>query len=555
MVEAAVALDDRKQLEQTVLIRILFMEAGGCASCEDLEVVMLNKNQGRSMSYTLITRKYRELFLPTLAITMSNNLAAFIDTILVSLFLGVNRMPAVQLCFPALALMNGFQTMFGIGGSLLAANAQADHDRHMGNRLFSVSVSAAVGIGCLAALIGTFLRALIIPMLCRDPDLQHHVLDYFSVLVLGFPLMCFLVCISYFVRADGCAKLASRAILISNSVNLCMDCVFMKGLGWGLKGAALATIAGYICGLAYLLIRYARHPKRQFGFVFPFRSAAAWTEIKEICAKGFPTASVWLYLLVNLQTLNNLILSYGGTMGMQAFSICKNSLSLGNMFFLGASQTMQPIVGVYAHEGDYGRVRHILLYSIRIVFAAALAMLAIFAVFPRFVIIMYGTVESQASVYFSRVIRIYGLALPGIGFSLLMNYYFQAIDRKKLSAGLTALEALLPAGLSWVLAQWFRMPGIWAGLVVGEIVSMILIIVVLLKDHRCSNGERLFLLPAEHDPSVYKFSVKMEIPCAVKMSEEASYYMGDRVDRRTATVVCLALEEMLTGIVLANRGG
>lgn len=451
------------------------------------------------LNYRLITKKYREILLPTLAITMANNLAAFADTILVSIFLGVSRMPAVQLCFPVVALVNFFQTMFGIGGSLLAANAQADHDRCRGNSFFSASVSAAVGVGCLAALTGSLLKPWIIPLLCGNPVLRDDVSAYFSVLVLGFPLMCFLTCVSYFVRADGCAGLASRTILISNTVNLCMDCVFMKDLGWGLTGAALATIAGYICGIVYLLLMYVRHPKRQFRFVPPFTSDAVSSGIKAVCVKGSPTASVWLYLLLNVQILNNLILSYGGTRGMQAFSIYKNSLSLGTVFFLGASQTMQPIVGVYAHEGDYRKTRYILVHSIRIVFAAALTMAVIFALFPRLVIVMYGRVDAQTAAYFSRVIRIYGLALPGIGFSLLMNYYFQAIDRKKLSAALTALEALLPAGLSCMLAPLLRMPGIWAGLVAGEFVSTLVIIAILLRDRQKSSGDRLFLLPVNPD--------------------------------------------------------
>lgn len=39
----------------------------------------------------------------------------------------------------------------------------------------------------------------------------------------------------------------------------------------------------------------------------------------------------------------------------------------------------------------------------------------------------------------------------------------------------------------------------------------------------------------------------------MKISEEASRYIECRTDRKTASITCLALEEMLTGIVLANR--
>ncbi len=508
----------------------------------------------KELKYNLITRKYRELFLPNITITMANNLAAFVDTIMISVFLGVSRMPTIQLCFPVLAFMNFFQTMFGIGGSLLAANAQADYERDRGNRLFTVSVCAAVGVGCLAALAGTLFKSRIIPLICSNPDLMSDVSEYFSILVLGFPLMCFLVTISYFVRVDGCAKLASSSILISNIVNLSMDCVLIKGLGMEMTGAALATLLGYVCGIAYLMIMYLRHPKRKFSFKMSLRSNIAWSELKEVCGKGGPTASVWLYLLVNVQVLNTLILKFGGSLAMQAYSICKNSLSLGNMFFLGTSQTMQPLVGVYAHRGDYERARYILKYSIRVIFTTVLILILIFTLFPHLVIIMYGTVQAQSIEYFSSILRIYSLALPGIGFSLLMNYYFQSIDKKKLSAFLTALEALLPAALAIPLSILFGMNGVWAGLVGGEFVSMLLIFIVLLKDRYESRGTRSLLLPLDQDRLLYEFTVKMDILETVKISEQIHEYMEGCLDSKTAMIICLALEEILTGIVMENEG-
>ena len=193
------------------------------------------------INYQLITRKYREFFFPVLFIAMSKYLTTFVDSVLVSDFLGVERMPAINFCFPVVCFISLFHGMFGIGGSLIAANAYADHDRNRGNRTFSAAMTVIVMIGVLAALIGTALRSAIVPLLCGDPSLQNDVETYYSVLVLGFPFMCLLICLSYFVRTDGCPKLTTAAMLISNAVNLCMDCVLIKGCGMGLEGAAAAT--------------------------------------------------------------------------------------------------------------------------------------------------------------------------------------------------------------------------------------------------------------------------------------------------------------------------
>jgi hypothetical protein len=61
------------------------------------------------------------------------------------------------------------------------------------------------------------------------------------------------------------------------------------------------------------------------------------------------------------------------------------------------------------------------------------------------------------------------------------------------------------------------------------------------------------LLPKNPESSRYEFSVETNIPEVVHISEEASRYIESRTDHKTAIITCLALEEMLTGIVFANH--
>ncbi len=507
--------------------------------------------------YQLITAKFREFYFPTLSISMANNMASFVDALLVSTFLGVNRLPAVQLCFPIVAFTSLFHGMFGIGGSLIAANAQADREKIKGCRIYSVSVTTSIVVGILVAIFGTLFRHQIVSVLCSDLNLRTDVLEYYSVLVTGFPLMCLLMSLSFFVRADGCAKMASHSILISNGVNLLMDCVLMKGLGTGLRGAALATIIGYICGLLFLIIRYERYPKRQFKFITPITDGMKQflEDISAICQKGFPTAAIWLYLMISVQITNNLVLSYGGALGAQAYTICRNSMSLAYIFFTGTAQTMSPIVGIYSHEGDYDRTRYILKHSVRIVLVTALLMLSVFSAFPRSLLWLFGAAASPDADYFCTAIRVFTPIYPGLAFSFLMNYYFQAIEQKKLSAAVTTLEGLLlPVSLSYLLVPHFGMRGVWFALISAETITAILIIMLFLWDTygRKSAKKRKYLLPLDNELAGCEFSVETDLQEIVQLSEEASRYIEERTDHRTAVITCLALEEILTGIALAN---
>ena len=96
----------------------------------------------KDLKYRLIGRKFREFFFPTLSMALANNMALFVDSVLVSRLLGISRMPAIQLCSPIVTFVNLVYWMLGLGGSLLASNATADHDRERANRLFTASMTA-----------------------------------------------------------------------------------------------------------------------------------------------------------------------------------------------------------------------------------------------------------------------------------------------------------------------------------------------------------------------------------------------------------------------------
>ena len=224
--------------------------------------------------------------------------------------------------------------------------------------------------------------------------------------------------------------------------------------------------------------------------------------------------------------------------------------------FLGIAQTLSPIAAVYAHGGDYDRVRYILKRSILYILVASVIMGLFFVLFPHPILWLYGVNDPQAVDYLSRCIRIYTLTFPGIAFILLMNYYFQAIKAQKLSTGLTILEGLiLPVCLASLLAPHFKMNGIWTALIVSEAVPVLLVLTHLRID-RCRSrafGERIFLLPKNDDRRIYGFSVRMDVSEIVEKARDVSQYIEEKTDHHTAVITCLALEEMLTGIAMANN--
>ena len=60
------------------------------------------------------------------------------------------------------------------------------------------------------------------------------------------------------MRAEGAPKKAMMIMVISALVNLVLDPIFIIGFGWGMKGAAYATVIGYLSAAIYSFFFFAR---------------------------------------------------------------------------------------------------------------------------------------------------------------------------------------------------------------------------------------------------------------------------------------------------------
>ncbi len=60
------------------------------------------------------------------------------------------------------------------------------------------------------------------------------------------------------MRASGYPKKAMLATLIAVAANLVLDPLFIFGFGWGIRGAALATVLAQVIALSILMNHYSR---------------------------------------------------------------------------------------------------------------------------------------------------------------------------------------------------------------------------------------------------------------------------------------------------------
>lgn len=143
----------------------------------------------------------------------------------------------------AIGVLRGLKTLVS---QAIGAGRADEADRYLGT-----GVLFALGLGVVALVLAESL-APFVRMLTKDPAVGEHAADYLRIRALAAPLLLVYVALRETRWGEGDSKAPMRASISGNLVNFALDVVLIVGLGWGVVGAAVATVAGNATELARL---------------------------------------------------------------------------------------------------------------------------------------------------------------------------------------------------------------------------------------------------------------------------------------------------------------
>lgn len=501
-------------------------------------------------NYKLLSSKFRELFFPTLFTSMTGNISIFLDSLIVSNLLGATVLASIQPINPLITFVNMIYWMIGLGGSVLCAVSKAEFDYEKSNSIFSVSIKTLLIIGVLITLICLLFSSQIIAILCPS-DNKALFGQFFLAYIIGIPFLCYMMSMSYFVRADGFSNLPFKASLLCNIVNLCLDFIFILVFDFGLAGAGLATAIGYMAGSLYVST-YFFSKERTLKFI-RLKVKPYLNHVKNICKSGFSSASSQLYITIKLFVVNMLVVAFAGIAGLGAFNICFNSLIIISMFIIGAAQTMSPMVSVYFKEADYSGVNFVVKRAFKIVLASSIILTLLFVIYPDILLMLYRVKNPADIPIVVNAIRLFSLSYVGLSISSLYMYYTQAIEENKISSTVSILEGLIfPVALAILLSAIMGINGVWISFAVAEVFTVIFIYAYSKYKNKKTNGEYsgFFMNKNNKDnENILEYAINGEIEEAVELSKNIGEHLSDV---KSGTIVNLAIEEILVNIININ---
>lgn len=409
--------------------------------------------------------------LPAIAGTVVFSLYNVVDSIFIGHWVGEYALAALAGAFPVMNLSIAFGSLFGIGGAALCSIRLGEKDYAGAQIVFGNVFSMGLIVGIIFGVLSTIFLEPVMVAFGASPQTLSYAVDFMTIVQLSVPVSFTFFNLTHMMRASGTPNRALAALCLSVGVNLVLAPVFIKLFGWGIRGAALATLGAQLCGLAFCLrhflsgkggLRFERGIYRpRAGTVLPVLSIGSAPSILNACA-------CIIAVLINMQ-----LLAHGGDLAVGAYGIFSRVVILVAMVVVGLTQGMQPIVGYNHGACRYDRVRR--AFTLTLVVGTAITTLGFLVceIFPE--AIARAFTSNQELIDFTvRGLRIGPAAFALVGGQIVTNNFFQSIGRGKTAAALSTTRQLvfLVPGLL-IFPRYFGQAGVWMSLPVADILAVV----------------------------------------------------------------------------------
>jgi len=273
----------------------------------------------------IVNYSLSKVLISTIFVAAAPLIAVFVDGLFTSHLLGIEQFNAVNLVLPISNFIMVLTLICNMGGSLLAAKAMAVGDKESQNKYFTACLYAAIAVAWISIVVLFFRLDQISASLCPTETGAEYVKEYLGAILPYFFFLPFATTFNNMVQIEGNPSLATKVVLIANVVNILLDYIFIALLGWGLKGAAWATVASGIIN-AVLYLPYLTSERCSFKIVRLELKELGMMKMMFAHGIGFNV----FYIMTNLLLIvsNHIIIRNFGTDGMLLYGVCTQIQSI-----------------------------------------------------------------------------------------------------------------------------------------------------------------------------------------------------------------------------------
>lgn len=418
--------------------------------------------------------------IPAIVAMAASSVYNIIDGIFIGQGVGAEAIMGLALTGPLMSLTAALGAMVGVGAATLMSVKLGQKDYGTAQKILGNVVIMNLTLGIV---LGLLLLVFINPILrffgASDVTLPYA-RNFMSIILVGNVVTHMYLGLNALLRSTNRPQKAMCATIGTVVLNCILAPIFIFVLGWGIRGAATATIMAQMIMLTWQLRLFSNKDE----LIHLNRSIIKLDVkiVKESLLVGLPQFLINLCACLVAAMMTRSLTTYGGDMAVGAFGICNRFILFIVMVVIGLNQGMQPIAGYNFGARRYDRVLGVLNKALILGSVITLTGFVIGVFFPTPFVSVFAKDSPQLIKLSAHALSCMVMMFPIVGIQIVSTAFFQSIGYapKSIFLSLTRqLIFLVPA--IFILPHLYADPleGLWHAAPVADGLASVLAITLL----------------------------------------------------------------------------
>lgn len=435
----------------------------------------LQSQKNQELAQAPVGRLMLKLAVPMVLAQLVNMLYNVVDRIYIGHIpqTGQLALTGVGVCFPVITLIAAFYMLIAQGSASLASIEMGRGDlkkaEHYLGGCFTLLLAAAVVLTAVFELWGG-------PLLFAfgaSGETIVYALPYLRIYVAGSVFVMLSMGLNLFITAQGFTSRSMAAVLIGALSNIILDPIFIFVFHWGVRGAAIATIASQAASAVFVVLflcgsRTTLRLRRE-------QLRPRWSQMGRALLLGLAPFIIQATEAVLNVAFNASLQKYGGDMAVGAMTVASTVMMMIWLPAHGIGQGAQPIISYNYGARNTARVRK----TVRLLFVSLFAFIFVFwalaELFPRTVVRIFNSDPALLDTA-SWALRLYLAGMGAFGLQSAAQQVFMATGKARQSLFVAIFrKVILLIPLIYILPHFFtdKVFAVFLAEPVADVISII----------------------------------------------------------------------------------
>ena len=364
---------------------------------------------------------------------------------------------------------------FGLGAGVTASIARFIGAKDKTNADNSAEHAVVLGLGVSVVLttVGLIYGKPILISIGATPNVADLSWSYLRVICIGLPFMVLSAFFRSILAGEGDTKFPMTVAALGTVLNIILDPIFIFTLGFGVPGAAGATVISQI--IVFIVFVYMLLVKEHSYITFRLKDFKPSSFImKDIIKVGFP-ASISMVIMSIGQLVFNRILVHFSTDAVAAYQVGGRIDMVIFLPIMSIAFALTTLVGMFHGAQEMDKVKYIIKYGLTRSFLITTVISIIVYVFaPQ--LIMGFTKDIYIQNAAVKYLRLMSIVYPLIATAMPCGRILQGFGLGMPMLIITAVRVLLissPLALFFVFVQNRPLEWIWYSMMISTGVSFV----------------------------------------------------------------------------------